>query len=121
MEFVFLWELLRSLLFSNLGQLEVDAYYGPASTTSMVMLAHFLHCCPLVQKLRLRLKKDIMSQTFSSIDHEAQADFDKSVDRFRHRRCQTISLDGDDDDSDEVSYYIPGLSDESITCLKSYL
>jgi ribosomal protein L20 len=49
------------------------------------MLANLLHCCPVVRDLRLKLNKGYFGKR-CSIFKEVQADFNKSVDRFRDRR-----------------------------------
>ncbi|CAL4979129.1 unnamed protein product [Urochloa decumbens] len=113
-------QLLGGLLFSLLERLELQAHYEPMSKTSMVMLANLLHCCPVVRDLRLKLSKDLFSRKCSSIDQEAQEDFNNSVDHFRHRRSRTVSLGGEDDGNHEASY-VSGLSGESFSCLQSYL
>ncbi|CAL4979126.1 unnamed protein product [Urochloa decumbens] len=113
-------DLLGGLLFRHLERLELQGQYEPRSKTSMVMLANLLHCFPVLCDLRVKLSKDLTSRKRSSIDKEARADFDKSVDRFRHRRSRTLSLSGENDINHEASY-IPGLNDESLNCLQSYL
>ncbi|CAN6363570.1 unnamed protein product [Urochloa humidicola] len=113
-------QLLSGLLFRLLERLELQGQYEPRSKTSMVMLANLLHCCPVIRDLRLKLSKDLTSRKCSSIAQEAQADFDKSVDCFRHRRSRTVSLGGENDGNHEASY-ISGLTGESFNCLPSYL
>ncbi|CAN6373276.1 unnamed protein product [Urochloa humidicola] len=106
-------------MFHKLERLELDAQYGPGGEASMMVLATLLQCCPMVRDLRLMLSKDLTSRmpTFS-IDREARADFDKSVDRFRRRRRSTISLGGEVDDSYEA---FDVLSKMSFICLQSHL
>ncbi|CAL4990221.1 unnamed protein product [Urochloa decumbens] len=113
-------ELLGGLLFGLLERLELQAHYEPTSKTSMVMLANLLHCCPVVRDFRLKLSKNNLAPRKSSIDQEAREDFNNSVDHFRHRRSQTVSLGGGDDGNHEASY-VSGLSGESFNCLQSYL
>ncbi|CAO2149929.1 unnamed protein product [Urochloa humidicola] len=111
----------RDTLFHNLERLELDAQYCPRSEASLVVLATLLQCCPMVRDLQLMLSKDLASQMPNfSIDQEARADFDKSVNRFRHRRKPTISPGGEDDDRYEA-FDMPVFSKMSFICLQSHL
>ncbi|CAN6373284.1 unnamed protein product [Urochloa humidicola] len=107
--------------FRNLERLELDA-----QCLSMAMLAGLLRGCPRVRDLRLKLREDTsrwMNEPYS-IDQEARADFDKSVDRFRHRKTpMRPQLGGKDHDHKyyEASYIIPVLSEQSFSCLESSL
>ncbi|CAN6373283.1 unnamed protein product [Urochloa humidicola] len=114
-------ELLSGLLFRLLERLELHGQYEPRSKTSMVMLANLLHCCPVVRDLRLKLSKDLTSRKDYSIDQEARVDFNKSVDRFMHRRSRTVSLGGGDNDGNHKASFVSGLSGESFNCLRSNL
>jgi hypothetical protein len=114
-------ELLGGLVFSLLERLELQAQYDPTKQGStMVMLANLLHCCPVVRDLRLKLTKGYLGKR-SSIDKAVQEDFNKSLDRFRKRRSPMVSFGGEDDGGEHEAPYIPGLSDESFNCLRSYL
>ncbi|CAO2144937.1 unnamed protein product [Urochloa humidicola] len=110
-------------LFDNLERLELDTQYRPGSKAPVVVLASLLHGCPVVRDLQLRLRKDLMARADMrySIDLEAGADFDKSVDRFRRHRSQMCLLDGEDDDKCEAFDDIPILSEQSFNCLESSL
>ena len=85
------------------------------SEESMVVLATLLHGCPVLRDLRLKLTNHW--QNCSSVEQEARADFDKSVDRFRHRRSLMRSMGGVDDGSCEASDDIPVLREQSFSCL----
>ncbi|CAL5081160.1 unnamed protein product [Urochloa decumbens] len=112
-----------TVLFVNLGRFELDAEYSPGSKASMVVLESLLRGCPVVRDLRLRLRKDVVSRidSLSSIDVEARADFDKSVDRFRRRRSTLRSLGGEDNEKYTASD-IPVFSEpQSFSCLERSL
>ncbi|CAL4990224.1 unnamed protein product [Urochloa decumbens] len=110
----------RDKLFHNLERLELDAQYSPASEATFVVLATLLHSCPVVRDLRLELSKGISWMRYFSIDQEARADFDNSVNRFRHRRSPTILLGGQGDHNYET-FDMPVLSKQSFSCLQSCL
>ncbi|KAF8672981.1 hypothetical protein HU200_049049 [Digitaria exilis] len=119
MDMVFRPEETSTSLFQTLEQLELDVEYNPTGEASVSALAMLLHCCPVVRDIRLKLSKDLASRidTRSSIDLVARADYDKSVDRFRHRyrASSQHSLDGEDDGHTSV------LSEQSFRFMESCL
>ncbi|CAO2149934.1 unnamed protein product [Urochloa humidicola] len=112
----------HSTLFHNLERLDLDAHYYPGSSSSMVTLASLLHGFPVLRDLQLKLSKGIAGGMNSSIDQEARADFDKSVDRFRHRRSpMRPQLGGEGDDNCKAPDDIHVLSEKPFSCLESSL
>ncbi|CAL4990247.1 unnamed protein product [Urochloa decumbens] len=130
----------HTILFRNLKRLDLDAQYTLGNeASSMVTLANLLHGSPVVHDLRLKLRRDMLNWMNKppSVDQEARADFNKSVDRFRHRRTPMRSqlggeghhktlmhshLGGEEDDNDyKASDIIPVLSEQSFNCLDNSL
>jgi hypothetical protein len=110
---------LSNRLFHILERLEVEVPLEPAgeSETLALFIANLLCCCPVLRDLHLKLTTKASNQTGLG----AWAEFDKSIDNFRHhRKSPKILFNADDDESYNVSD-IPGLSDHSFDCLKSSL
>ncbi|KAL6847897.1 hypothetical protein ACP4OV_022025 [Aristida adscensionis] len=110
-------------LLSNVERLELQGRYDPESNSDAMAIANFLHCCPVLRDLRLKLNTEA-SQIMRIVSplQRHQLDLDKSIDNFRRRRRSMIPLGVDDDDNyyAEVSD-IPCLSEHSFNCLQSYL
>ncbi|KAL6908065.1 hypothetical protein ACP4OV_002235 [Aristida adscensionis] len=110
----------------NLEQLEVEGQYLCASESAAAAIRNFLHCCPVVRDLRLKLdmytKKGFhftmgaLKRKKVFLDQNAQADFTKSIERFRRHKVRD-----DDDDHDDDVPDIPGLSKYRFDCLQGYL
>ncbi|CAO2142571.1 unnamed protein product [Urochloa humidicola] len=114
-------DLLGDKFFGNLERLELEGCYGPASRAAAVTIANFLHYCPVVRDLCLKMKMFPIPLHMNAIGTQSQLDFNMSIDRFKCRRRGMVSLGGDDDgDSHKVSD-IPGLSEHSFDCLQSSL
>ncbi|CAL4979098.1 unnamed protein product [Urochloa decumbens] len=109
-------------LFYNLERLELEVPCEPATAckTCALFIANLLRCCPVLRDLHLKLITRPPRTNQTGI--QARSDFDKSIDHFRNcRKRRKIVLNGEEDETyDEVSD-IPGLSDHSFDCLKSYL
>ncbi|KAL6653591.1 hypothetical protein ACP70R_008515 [Stipagrostis hirtigluma subsp. patula] len=119
-------EILGNRLFHNLERLELQGWYEPKSNAAATAIGNLLYCCPVARDLRLSLieasaKKLRESSLLDLVRSKDKLDFDKSVNQFRlHRRKMASSLDGDGYDNYEVPQ-IPGLSEHSFSCLRSYL
>ncbi|KAJ1276584.1 hypothetical protein BS78_05G225600 [Paspalum vaginatum] len=112
--------LMGSPLFYLLERLELEAPYDPKSKASMVMLGNLLSCRPKVASLRIKLRKNDFMRPYK-VDKEAQLGFDNSVDHFRRRKRRLVSLGAEDDGSYDQASDFPGLSNQSFSCLQSYL
>jgi hypothetical protein len=131
--------LLGSLSFGRLEQLELEGKYEPGTTTSMVLLADLLGCCPVVRDLRLKFSKVELplAPMRSTVDKEEADDdvlqmlehLNPSVRRWILANRGKNKLDKvgghakdiklQHDDSYQV-YGIPGLTSEhAFSCLQS--
>ncbi|KAL6654555.1 hypothetical protein ACP70R_008020 [Stipagrostis hirtigluma subsp. patula] len=118
-------ELLGNRMFHNLERLELQGWYEPKSNAAATAIGNLLYCCPVVRDLRLNLieasAKDLrQSSLLPLVRMKEQLDFEKSVNDFRLRKRPKACLDGDGNENCEVPE-IPGLSERSFGCLRSYL
>ncbi|CAN6337894.1 unnamed protein product [Urochloa humidicola] len=119
--------------FPNAVRLELEgAHRDTATKEAAVAIANLLRCCPAVRDLRLKLISTVQPDSVknvyclpSQLGRKRQLDYEKSLDRFMHRRRvlnPVMPLDDDNDKHDEVvPDGIPGLSGHSLTCLESSL
>ncbi|TVU23880.1 hypothetical protein EJB05_26266, partial [Eragrostis curvula] len=114
---------LNNILFHNVEHLELEGRYGPAIKTAGVAIGDLLHCCPVVRDLHLKViaVASLQSSSRSSVERQAQLDFDESVNHFRRRRRPPISLGKNDDNTHDQVSDVPVLGERSLYCLKSSL
>ncbi|KAL6847898.1 hypothetical protein ACP4OV_022026 [Aristida adscensionis] len=114
-------EILCTDLLSNLERLELEGRYDPSNKIGAMAIANFLHCCPVLRDLRLKVTKDASDDlmTIASPLQQHQLDLDKSIDHFQRRRRSMTPLGKEDEDLEIPD--IPCLSEHSFDCLQSYL
>ncbi|KAL6908061.1 hypothetical protein ACP4OV_002231 [Aristida adscensionis] len=119
-------ELLGDRLFHDVERFELEGQYDSKENVAAVAIGNVLYCCPRVCDLRLKLTEESAQELREAslpplLQTKDKLDFEKSVSQFRLRRIPTMSVGGDYDEDYVVPNNIPGLSEQSFSCLQSYL